>query len=124
MISDKLRKKLIRKLGGYVVDPERGPDYVKVTTHQKAYVTLEAQYMKSHPDIWNTKELQDWVEKELAYKLANEMLEMGLIRFIEFPVTGARGEGLIQCRILASITVEDNRFDIPKIPQEGKSENE
>jgi hypothetical protein len=124
MIFEKLRKKLIRKLGGYVIDPERGPDYVKVTTRQKAYVTLEAQYMKSHPDIWNTKEIQDWVEKELAYKLANEMLDMGLIRFIEFPVTGARGEGLIPCRILASITVEDNRFDIPKIPQEGNSENE
>lgn len=122
MIFENLRKKLIRKLGGYVVDPDREPGCIKLIPYQKSYVTLEASYFKDHPDILNGKDLKEWVYKELAYKLADEMLKEDLIRFVEFPYVG--DNSLIKNRVVASITLEDHRLPKPKIPQEGKSENE
>ena len=107
-IFEKLKTKIVHKLGGYMCDPSDRADLNVVQQFERKYVELEAGYFYNHPDLLDGDNVKEWVYKELAYKLANEMLDMGLIQFLEYP-----SEPIFQpsCKIKARICVEDRRLE-------------
>ena len=75
-IFEKLKRKIIRKLGGYVVDPnEEGAVHVS----QRKLVTMCSDAIL--PSITADKSLYDYKKETLAMKLGKELMKNELIGF-------------------------------------------
>ena len=84
-IFEKLRQKLIKKLGGYVYDPKIHDVPLEITYYHKHFARISADWdCRNDLGVEFYKEHKDYVQKELAYKLADQMLKDNIISFIEF----------------------------------------
>lgn len=102
-IFEKMRIKLIHKLGGYV-GSKPVDEYFDIRTYQKKWATMTVGYTGKGP---LDDEMRNWIGRELAHKLADKLFEEDLILFFEYPVDFVGG-GMY--RLDATITVEDIRM--------------
>lgn len=97
-IFEKLKHKIIRKLGGYVVDPN---EECAVHVSQRRLITMCSDTVIDHifPRVGTDKSLYDYEKETLAMKLGKELMKNELIGFNAY----AEGDDTIKLRAIITV---------------------
>jgi len=80
-IFEKLKHKIIRKLGGYVVDPN---EECAVHVSQRRLITICSDAILPSITFADNKDLYEYESETLALKLGKELMKNDLIGFTAF----------------------------------------
>ena len=97
-IFEKLKHKIIRKLGGYIVDPN---EECAVHVSQRKLITMCSDTVIDHifPRVGTDKFLYDYEKETLAMKLGKELMKRELIEFNAY----AESDDTIKLRAIITV---------------------
>lgn len=83
MIFNKLRKWLIKKLGGYVTQSVNTVRVAERKSGIPVYASIEIPHMILNDDLWDVRKREEYVKEQLMHQIAEQLYQYAEIESCE-----------------------------------------